>query len=572
MIRLPGFLMMVFAILLLCPRKAHADKVDDYIRLRMQKEHIPGLSLVVVREGKIIKAKGYGYASLELRAPAMPDTVYQIGSLTKQFTAAAILLLVQEHKVGLDAKISQYLDGTPETWKDITVRHLLTHTSGLPSDGILTTAKTFFADYTEEEMLQSATALPLLASPGEQFSYSNLGYDLLAMIIEKASGKSYADFVRERFFQPLGMTATKVNDKTVITPNRAQGYLWENGNLRLCEQISPTRFRGSGSLLSTALDLAKWDAALSTEALLTDASRKAMWTPMTLKDGKATDYGFGWFLSSVKQHTNIHHNGAINGFLANMSRFVDDKLTVIVLVNQSGLAGTERIATGVARLYIPAIRPVAPPKQPTSAKIDPSVFAAYTGRYEYYNNVLFTLMPGKGVLLGQLPWGAAEDYSPLSATSFWQAEDGVQLTAIQNEAGEVTGLRVREESGWEHIAPRIGPLFHTLTPQPDPAPLQTRRIVAALKAMEQGDKTVLDAPDIAPGAKRNFASYTTDFGGLKSLVFLAAYEVSDRGIERHGGKVSRILYYQLLNDRASRNLLVYLTADGLVTDEDKVDD
>jgi hypothetical protein len=245
---------------------------------------------------------------------------------------------------------------------------------------------------------------------------------------------------------------------------------------------------------------------------------------------------------------------------------------VIVLVNQSGLAGTERIATGVARLYIPAIRPAMPPKQPSLVKIDPTVIATYAGRYEYYNNVLFALTPGDGVLQGQLPWGAADDYLPLSTTSFWQAEDGIQLTVIKNPAGEVTGLRVRDDDGSERTVPRIGPLFHSLTPQPDPDPMRTQRIEAALKAMEMGGKAVVDVPDIASGAKKNFASHTADFGGLRSLTFLAEQDVADRGIERHDGKVSHVLYYKLLTDKRVRNILVYLTADGQVTDEDMVDD
>ena len=307
------------------------------------------------------------------------------------------------------------------------------------------------ADYTEEEQLKSASALPVLSQPGERYSYSNLGFNLL-MVIEKASGKSYADFVRERLFQPLGMTATKVNEKTAITPERAQGYLWISGSRRICEQLSPTGYMGSASIISTALDLAKWDAALSTGTLLTAASRKAMWTPMTLKDGKATDYGFGWVISEVKKHPDIHHNGAINGFLANISRFPDDKLTVIVLANQSGLVNTEKIATGVARLYIPAIRPATPPTPPSLVKLKPEVYAAAAGRYEYYNNYMFTLTPGKGMLLGQLPDGEADEFLPLSTTSFWQLEEGVQLTIITNAAGEVTGLRMREENGSEHTA------------------------------------------------------------------------------------------------------------------------
>jgi D-alanyl-D-alanine carboxypeptidase len=227
---------------LLFPSFVHADQVDAYIELRMGKEHLPGLSLAVLRDGKVLKLKGYGYANLELKVPAAPDTVYQIGSITKQFTATAIMILVQENRVDLDNKISKYISGTPETWKDITVRNLLTHTSGLQSEGIPTTDKTVFADYTEEEMLKSATALPLLSPPGVKYSYGNLEYDLLAIIIEKVSGKTYADFLRGRIFRLLGMTSTRVNDRGAIVSNRAQAFLWTNGSLQRCEpQVSPTR-------------------------------------------------------------------------------------------------------------------------------------------------------------------------------------------------------------------------------------------------------------------------------------------------------------------------------------------
>jgi CubicO group peptidase (beta-lactamase class C family) len=557
---------------LLFPSFVHADQVDAYIELRMGKEHLPGLSLAVLRDGKVLKLKGYGYANLELKVPAAPDTVYQIGSITKQFTATAIMILVQENRVDLDNKISKYISGTPETWKDITVRNLLTHTSGLQSEGIPTTDKTVFADYTEEEMLKSATALPLLSPPGVKYSYGNLEYDLLAIIIEKVSGKTYADFLRGRIFRLLGMTSTRVNDRGAIVSNRAQAFLWTNGSLQRCEpQVSPTRYAGSGSILSTVADLAKWDAALYTDRILTATSRKMMWTPTKLADGTVTDYGFGWVVSSVKKHSDIHHNGAMNGFVGNISRFVDDRLTVIVLVNQSGLSNTERIATGVARIYIPAIRPAIQGKRPSLVKVEPVVYAAAAGRYEYWSNFMLTLTPDNGVLLGQLPVGEADDYLPVSATAFWQAEEGVQLTPVKNASGEVTGLLVRQDDGTERTIPRIGPLFNSLTPQSDPDPKRTQRMQAALKAMEQGGKTVEKETSIAPGGKRDFASGTTDFAGLQSLSYIAPQDVAGRGIERHGEKINRIIYYRLITDKATRNLLLYLTADGLLTDYDIVD-
>ncbi len=550
---------------------ARGDKIDDYVKARMEKEHIPGLSLAVVNKGGVVKATGYGYANLELHVPATPNTAYQVGSVTKQFTAAAIMILVQENKVGLDQKISKYIPGTPETWKDITVRQLLTHTSGLQGDSP-TTPKALFADYAQDEILKSSMDLPLLSPPGTKFSYSNLGFNLLAIIIEEASGKSYADFLRERIFQPLGMTATTVNDRYAVTPNRAQGLLWIDGRLRVCQPYSATRYMGSASILSTVVDLAKWDASLDTDKILTATSRNQMWTTAKLLDGAATGYGFGWYTSSLKKHSYIHHNGAMNGFEANISRFPDDKLTVIVLVNQSGLAATEKIATGVARSYVPSIRPTIQGKTPSFLKLDPSVYSAYAGRYEWWNNYMLTITPGVSGLLGQLPGGEADEYRPVSATSFWQPEDGVQLTIVKNPSGEVAGLRVRQDDGLERTIPRIGPLLHSLTRQPDSDPSRTQRVATALKAMGSGSKEVGEDPNIAPGRKKEFSSPNGAFVGLTSLTFIAAENVAGRGIERHNEKVSQILYYKLITDNATRNVLVYLTASDLVADTDVVED
>ena len=548
------------------------DEVDDYIKVRMEHEHLPGLSLAVLKDGKLVKLKGYGYADLELRVPASPETVFQVGSITKQFTAAAILLLVQEGRINLDDRISNYIDGTPQTWKDITIRNLLTHTSGLPGEGIRTTDKTMFADYTEEEVVKSAMALPLLSPPGSKYSYGNLEYDLLAIIAERVSGKPFGDFLQERIFRPLKMTSSRVNDRRMIVANRARAYLWASGNLQRCEpQVSPTMFIGSGSMISTVADLAKWDAALYSDAILSAASRKAMWTPAHLADGTATDYGFGWVISSTRGHTNVHHNGAMNGFVGNISRFVDDQLTVIVLVNQSGLSNTERIATGVTRIYIPTIRPAIQGKRPSQVRVDSAVYTAIAGRYEYWGNFMLTLTPGNGVLLGQLPVGEADDYIPISATSFWQPEEGVQLTVVKNTAGDVTGLRVRQDDGSERTIPRIGPLFSMLSQQADPDPKATQKLEATLQALEHGGKEVEENAMIAPSFKKDFGSGTTDFFGLRSLSYVAAQHVAGSALERHGAKIERITYYHLITDHPSANLLLYLTADCLLADYDIVD-
>ncbi|MDV6329988.1 serine hydrolase domain-containing protein [Asticcacaulis sp. 201] len=551
---------------------APADALDAYIRLRMDREHIPGLSLAIVKDGKPIAIKGYGYADLEWNVPAGVQTVYQIGSMSKQFTSAAILILAQDNKLGLDDIIGKYIDGAPQTWNAITVRHLLTHTSGLPLEGLPATEKTFFADYTKDDLITSAKALSLLSPPGTKYRYGNLDYDLLAIIIEKVSGVSYAEFLQQRIFGPLRMTSTRVNDRRAIIANRAQAYLWDHNSLQKCEpQVSPTRYYGSASLMSTVMDLAKWDASLYTDRILNAASRKAMWTPTTVADGTVTAYGFGWELSSVKGHARLYHTGAMDGFVGNISRFVDDRLTIIVLTNQSGLSNPLRIATGVARLYIPAIRPAIQGGQPARVYVDKTVMASAAGRYEYWRGFMLTLTPGKGVLLGQLPVGEADDYVPVSTTAFWQAEEGIQLTVVKTPAGEVTGLVVRQDDGSERTIPRIGPLFDALKLQPDPDPKRSQRIEAALIAIVQGGKAVADDPGIAPGMKTDSGAGTADFAGMRACTFLAEENVVGRGIERHGAEVSRVLYYRMNMDKLTGNLLVYVTADGLLTDYDIVD-
>src|SRR5215475_2825658 len=199
------FSLFVILLLLLQTSAARADKVDDYIKAEMQKQRIPGLSLAVVKEGKIIKAEGYGLANVEHNIPARPDTIFKIGSVSKQFIATGIMLLVQEGKISLGDKVGKYLDGTPESWNGITIRHLLTHTSGIVREG---PGFDPFKDQKDFDVIKTAYPLPLRFAPGEKYEYCNVGYFSLAEIIARISGKSWGDFINERVFAPLGMTAT----------------------------------------------------------------------------------------------------------------------------------------------------------------------------------------------------------------------------------------------------------------------------------------------------------------------------------------------------------------------------
>ncbi len=328
---------------------ARADNIDDYIQTQMRWLNLPGLSVAVVRDGKIIKAKGYGFANLETRTRATPNTVYKLASVSKQFIAAGILLLVEGGKLGLDDRVNRYLDDCPESWREITVRQLLTHTSGIvreaPGFDVLKMQP-------DTEVIKSAYTVPLRFAPGSRWAYSNVNYYCLAEIIHRIAGKPWGQFLSERLFAPTGMSATRTTTTTDIVVHRANGYTsqdkgWVNAEVWLA-------LRPSGAFLSTVLDLAKWDRALYSDAILNASSRNSMWSPVRLTDGTTFGYGFGWFVDTVKGHKRVHHSGGVPGFACEFERFVDDRLTVILMTNVDN-RDLEDVAVNVAAHYVPAL-------------------------------------------------------------------------------------------------------------------------------------------------------------------------------------------------------------------------
>ena len=391
-----------------------AAQVDAVVRQAMDKQRIPGLSLAVIQDGRVVVSKGYGMANVELQVPATPETVYQIQSMTKSFTATGIMMLVEEGKVGLDSNVSTYLSGTPESWKNITVRHLLTHTSGI-KDFINEPTASLRLDVTEEEVLKATALRPLNFLPGERYAYSNTNYHLLAMIIRKVTGKSYGDFLHERIFKPLGMTSTRVNSLSAIVPNRAAGYRMAPGGWRNGEVIASSILGyGGGGLLSSVLDMAKWDAALYTERVLRRSTLEQMWTPATLNNGKSTEYGFGWVVQTMRGHRCISHGGAhVTGFRSTISRFVDDRLTVVLLAN-SVEVGIDRLAQQVAGIFVPDLTP--PAHQPIE-DTEPQIAARLRKIYTHWaagdlEEKQFTSELAKAIKKEQLQ-GLAQSLGPL---------------------------------------------------------------------------------------------------------------------------------------------------------------
>lgn len=417
---------------------ARADKVDEHVKALMEKQHIPGVALAVIKDGKIVKAEGYGLANIELNVPVRADTVFKIGSVSKQFIAAGILMLAQEGKLSLDDSISEYLEGAPETWKPITIRHLLTHTSGIVRE-----APGFdpLKIQTDADVIKTAYPLPLRFAPGEKWEYCNVGYFSLAEIIRKVSGKPWGNYLNEVLFKPLEMNATQPTSMTELVPNRANGYGWRDGKYQ--NAAIYLALRPSGAFLSTVLDLAKWDAALYTERFLTQATREQMWSEVKLNSGKTYTYGFGWELDTVGGHKLKHHGGSLPGFRAELSRFVDDRLTVIVLANSNN-ADPENIAIDVAEFYIPNLI-----QTPTPVKVNPQIFDAYVGEYrprEQGAAAAYITRDGDKLMIKVGQNGETRELQATSETRFFtSASRRLFYVFAKNNKGEVTHLSLQVE-------------------------------------------------------------------------------------------------------------------------------
>ncbi|MDP9337796.1 MAG: beta-lactamase family protein [Acidobacteriota bacterium] len=356
--------------LLACPQvsdESASQKADAYVTAEIHREKIPGLALAVMRDGKIIKAHGYGLSNVELDVPVKPETIFQTGSVGKQFTASAVMMLVEDGKISLDDKISKYFPESPAAWKDIIVRHLLTHTSGIPDYGSEENATTkkmidLRVDYTEDQLVQRFATFPLDFPPGSQWKYSNSGYVILGVLIHRVSGKFYGDFLEERVFKPLHMDSTHIISEENIVQNRSAGYRLVNGELKNQEWVAPKlNTTADGALYTNVLDMAKWDAALTQQTLLKKSSYEQMYRPVRLTDGKTYPYGFGWSIGASNGHPLIEHSGSWQGFHMNFSRYPADKLSVVVFTNlDSQHSDPIKIAHEVAAIYLPELRQPAP--------------------------------------------------------------------------------------------------------------------------------------------------------------------------------------------------------------------
>ncbi len=331
--------------------------VDAFVRSEMVKQRVPGLALAVVRNGVLLRAQGFGSANLEHNVPVTAATVFQSGSVGKQFTSTLVIQLIGEGKLSLDDRLAKFFPNGPAAWRDITIRQMLSHTSGISEK--FYSKVDLHLEYADSTVARIIGEQPLDFVPGSRWSYSNPGYVMLGFVIEKVTGRFYGDLLEERIFSPLGMTTAMIINEPVIVPNRAAGYETVAGAVVNQSWVS-RKFNttADGALYLTVLDLAKWDAALYGDRVLPQTALAQMWTPIRLNDGTTAPYGFGWSLGNVNGHRIIEHGGAWQGFKAYIARYVGDGLTVIVMMNL-GEANPGTFAHGIAGVLEPALK--APP-------------------------------------------------------------------------------------------------------------------------------------------------------------------------------------------------------------------
>jgi CubicO group peptidase (beta-lactamase class C family) len=433
----------------LAPAAEVAQKAEAYLQAQVRVNGFSG-AVLVARGGSPVVSKGYGWANAEWEIPNTPATKFRLGSITKQFTAALVLRLQEQKKLRVQDPICTYLAPCPDLWKPITIHHLLTHTSGIPSyTGLPDYKNTMMLPRTIEQMVAVFRDLPLEFAPGEKFKYNNSGYFLLGVIIEKVAGKKYEDALRDEILTPLGMKDTGYDWSEPLLPRRASGYSKQGDTVVNAKPLDMQQPYAAGSLYSTVGDLLIWDQALYTDRVLPEAARTAMYTPF--KD----NYAYGWSVRPAETapsgRLQLGHGGGINGFSTMITRVPSDRVTVIVLANVDNIS-TGNIARDV--LAITYGLPYQVPVERTSITVSPAVLGQYVGRYQIAPDFILTVTLEDGQLMTQATGQNKLEAYAESETKFFLKVVDAQLTFGKDADGKVAHVTLHQ-GGQDRKAPKI---------------------------------------------------------------------------------------------------------------------
>lgn len=422
-----------------------AAQADEYCRAQGAVNKFSG-SILVARGDQVLFAKGFGMANVEHEVPNTPQTKFRLGSITKQFTAMAILILQEQGKLSVDALVSEHVEGCPEAWKEVTIHHLLTHTSGIPS---FTSLPGYGASMplpsSPKQTLDRVREMPLEFAPGEKFVYSNSGYVLLGQIIERVSGKPYEKFLPEVIFEPLGMKDTGYDFSAPIVPHRAAGYRRIGDTLANAAYLDMTIPHAAGALYSTVEDLHRWSVALDEGKLISSGAYEKMYTPAK------GNYAYGWMIDEQFGRKRIGHGGGINGFSTYIGRFPGEKLCVVVLSNMEG-SPPAAVAGGLAAIALGEKYDI--PRERKFITVDEKVLDSLVGEYELRPGFVLTISRDGEKLIGQATGQGKTELRAESETQFYVKEAGAEITFVKDDDGKVAKLMLRQ-GGRETVGKRI---------------------------------------------------------------------------------------------------------------------
>ncbi|GAB4032492.1 hypothetical protein GCM10028774_13160 [Spirosoma jeollabukense] len=560
--------------------EGRADDLDDFIKKQLQKRHVPGLSIAIIQDGKIVKAKSYGFIDKNNSAPVTTATLFQAGSISKSVAAVGALYLAETGKLSLDEDVNTKL----RTWKvpeneftkekKVTLRGLLSHTTGLTVHGFpgydVASPMPSVVQILDGSPPANTSAVRVDFVPGTRWRYSGGGYTVMQQLMLDVTGKPFPQFMQETVLGPMNMTESTYQqplpaEKANIT---ATGHYSDRRLVKGRWHIYPEM--AAAGLWTTPSDLARF--AIGIQQAFAGKAGSVLSQQMTrqmLTNQKDND-GLGVFLQGEGHAMRFGHNGRDEGFDALLTAGIETGQGVAIMINandNSRMMG--QIVDAVAKEYKWAGYTVTTPTRRTATTVNAKNLTAFEGRYELYNNRMIAFKASKDRLFALVDGFEDEEFIPETATRFASADRDVYLAFNPDAKGEVSEL-VWKDGKEERKIPRIGPLFQTTKPKSDPDPTRTHQIEAALRAMAKGGKTVADAPGITPGARKGFAQGAGGLPDVKSSTFINAEDVKGRGIERHEGKVDQVLTYKLVSNNTPQYILVYLTSDGLVTDYDVV--
>jgi len=567
---------------------ARLDSLDAFVKAQMAQRHIRGLSLAIIKDGKIAIARAYGVTDDSTKAPVTPSTLFQAGSISKPVSALGALHLVEAGTLSLDANVNDKLkswqvpDNRFTATEKVTLRRLLSHSAGLTVHG--------FPGYDVAERMPTvvqvldgtspANTAPIRVdtTPGAIWRYSGGGFTVMQLMVVDVTGQPFAQFLQKTVLGPIGMTSSSFeqplpNAKAALT---AAGYYADGLPVRGRWHVYPEM--AAAGLWTTPTDLAKW--AIEVQETLAGRGHGVISPAMARQfvTEQKGGSGLGVGVQGTGRSLRFSHGGRDEGFDALLEAGAETGDGVAIMINandNSRLMGRVRDYVQRSWGFSNVSSPPAggAPSATAAVRIDRSRLAKYAGYYEASENNMVALVPnpdgsGMQVLVDGLP---DESLLAMDSTTFGSNERAFRVRFSVDGRGTATGVTLRPGEPRERQAPRVVPLPSTLEPRPDPDPALGKRILAALDAIRQGGEALASAPDVTPGAKQDFGGGANPaLGSATTAVYVGEEDASGRGIRRHGGEVARARVYRMQTPAGPRYLLVHLTSDGMVTDYDVV--